>query len=180
MTSPTQSRRAIAAYMLVRAVIFTVLGLLLLLRPGETVRALAQLVGLVLLTLGSIDLVVSARSAAAPVVRRLILLRGVTTAGVGAVLVALTDASLTVVAILAGMQLVIGGGVSSLLGSWSRHEVRAWKGVVARGALTVVAGALVIGWPQKSIEIIAVILGIDWLLSGAVSTVVAVAAVSKR
>lgn len=160
--------------MLLRALAFTVLGLLLLLRPGDTVRTLTRLVGIVLLTLGSIDLVVGSLPVSTGAVRRLVLLRGAVTVVLGIALTTLTDASLTVVAILAGMQLVIGGGVSLLLGSWSRGDVAGWKGVVARGAITVLAGGLVIAWPQKTVEIVAIVLGIEWLISGAVSTAVAV------
>ena len=88
--------------------------------------------------------------------------------------------TITVVAILVGMQLAVGGGVSILLGVWTRDDVRAWRGIVFRGVITALAGAVVIAWPQKSVAAVAVILGVQWILSGFLSTAVAVVVGSRR
>lgn len=179
MTDRAISRRWIVVYLLVRALVFAVLGLLMLLRPGETVRALAQLLGLVLLVLGAVDFVLLVVGGSGRGIRRLLMLRGTVTVGLGALLTGLTDATITVVAIIAGMQLAVGGGVSVLLGTWGRAEAAAWRGVVVRGVATLAAGAAVIAWPQKSVTVVAVILGVQWLLSGAGSTAIAVAVGSR-
>lgn len=176
MERPHVPRRWLIAYLLVRAVVVTVIGLLLLLRPGDTVRTLAQALGWVLLVLGSVDVIAAATGGAPATVRWLVLGRGAVTIGIGAAVALLTDATITVVAILAGMQLVVGGGVSVLLGTIVREEGRpvVW-GVLARGVVTALVGAALIAWPEKSVVAVAVVLGIQWLVSGFVSTAVAVA-----
>lgn len=172
-------RRWLAGYLLVRAVVFTVLGLLLVIRPGETVRALARVTGGVLVLLGMIDLVAAATPGPGRAVRELVALRGVVTAGLGVVALLLTDATITVLAIVIGMQLVVGGGVSLLLGVWTRGEGRAWRGIAVRGAVAAAVGVGAIFWPDKSVVALGVVLGIQWLLSGIVSTTVAVTLASR-
>lgn len=173
-------RRWLIGYFLVRAVVFTVLGLLMLLQPGDTVRTLARLIGWVLLVLASVDVVAASFGGAGRAIRLLVLARGLLTAVLGVVLVLLTDATITVVAIVAGMQLAVGGGVSILLGVWSREELVAWGGVVLRGVITVLIGAALIAWPEKTVVVVAVMLGAQWMLSGFVSTAVAVAIGTRR
>lgn len=172
-------RRWLTGYLLVRAVVFTVLGLLLVIRPGETVRTLARFTGGVLVVLGAIDLVAAAVRGPGRSVRELVALRGLVTVGLGTVALLLTDATITVLAIVIGMQLVVGGGVSLLLGVWSRAETRAWRGMALRGALAAAVGVGAIFWPDKSVTALGIVLGVQWLLSGVVSTAVAVAIASR-
>lgn len=162
-------------YFLVRALVFTVLGLLMLFQPGQTVRTLARLTGWVLIVLGGVDVIAASVGRSTRSIRLLVLARGLVTAGLGVVLVFLTDATITVVAIVAGMQLAVGGGVSILLGVWSRESLVAWRGVVSRGVATVGIGAALIVWPDKTVAVVAIALGVQWMLSGFVSTGVAVA-----
>jgi uncharacterized membrane protein HdeD (DUF308 family) len=174
-----RTKRWLVLYLVIRAVIVTALGLLLVIRPDETLRTLARVVGAFMLVLGLLDLLgVPGRGLRSPV-GRLLLIRAAITAVIGATLLFLTDATFTVVAILIGIQLVASGGASALVGYWSRSELKGWQGMVARGFFAVMIGALAIGWPDLTVTGLAVIAGIQWIVSGAVLTSVAVAASSS-
>ena len=160
-------------YLLARALAATVLGILLLIRPDDTVRTLARVSGILLLVIGAIDLAASlVRIALAPI-RILVLARGALTVGAGIVLLALTDATVTVIAIVLGMQLVVGGGVSLLLSVRLRSRVAGWRVLAVRGLVTVGIGLVVLVLPDKAVATLAVLFGVQWILSGISSTTVA-------
>ena len=161
-------------YLLARALAATVLGILLLVRPDDTVRTLARLGGILLLVIGGVDLAASLVRAAFAPVRMLIFARGVLTLGAGGILLALTDATVTVIAIVLGMQLVVGGGVSMLLSVRLRAQVVDWRAIAVRGLIGAVVGIVALAWPDRSVATLSVLFGVQWLLSGVVSTGVAV------
>jgi uncharacterized membrane protein HdeD (DUF308 family) len=171
---PRVSRWWLTVYLLARALAATVLGILLLVRPDDTVVTLARITGILLLVIGGVDLTASLVRAAMAPIRVAVLLRGALTVGVGVVLLALTDATVTVVAIVLGMQLVVGGGVSMVLAYRLRSRVADWRAIALRGLLTLAVGTLALVWPSKSVATLAVLFGVQWILSGIVSTAVAV------
>jgi uncharacterized membrane protein HdeD (DUF308 family) len=170
----------LVGYLLVRAVAVTVVGILLLTRPSDTVLTLTRFVGWVLIALAVIDLVAAMTPGPERSTRRLILLRALLTGVVGTVMVLLSDVTVTAVAILVGMQLVVSGGVNVLVSLQMRSRVDAWVGVTARGALALIAGILALVWPRVTIVVIALILGMQWLIGGLVSAATAVAVASRR
>jgi uncharacterized membrane protein HdeD (DUF308 family) len=165
----------LAGYLLVRAVVITVLGLLMLLRPTDTVLTVVRFIGVVLLVLTALDLAAAAFPGPERRTRRLLLVRGLITGLIGALLVLLTDVTVTAVAIMVGMQMVVSGGVSLLVAVQLRRSIAAWVGLGARGGMALAAGVLALVWPRVTIVVIAVILGIHWLVGGLVSTATAVA-----
>jgi uncharacterized membrane protein HdeD (DUF308 family) len=169
----TAERRWLALYLLLRAVAITVLGILLLLRPNDTLRSLARIAGSLLVLIGSIDLVVPVARGAISSVRGLIVLRGALTVGVGAMLLGLTDATISVIVTLLGMQLVVGGGVSLLLAMRLKGRV-ASAGLVVRGTLALGTGIAALVWPAPTVATVVMLYGLQWILSGLVSSVVAV------
>lgn len=177
--APPRRRRGLrlwlTGYLLVRAVVITVLGLLMLLRPTDTVLNVVRFIGVVLLVLTVLDLAAAAFPGPDRRTRRLLLARGLITGLIGALLVLLTDVTVTAVAILVGMQMVVSGGVSLLVAVQLRRTIAAWVGLGARGAMALTAGVLALVWPRVTIVVIAVILGIHWLIGGLVSTATAVA-----
>jgi uncharacterized membrane protein HdeD (DUF308 family) len=170
----------LVAYLLVRAVAVVVLGLFLLLRPTDTVHTLARFVGAVLIVLAAIDLLAALSPGPDRQTRRLVLLRAILTAAIGGVMMMLTDVTVTAVAVLVGMQMVVSGGVTVLLSLQLRSRVDAWVGVTARGALALAAGILALVWPRVTVVVIAVILGGHWLVGGVVSGITAVAVARRR
>lgn len=173
-------RAWLIAYLLVRAAAVVVLGLFLLLRPTDTVQTLARFVGAVLIVLAAIDLLAALSPGPDRQTRRLVLLRAILTAAIGGVIVLLTDVTVTAVAVLVGMQMVVSGGVTVLLSLQLRSRVDAWVGVTARGALALAAGILALVWPRVTVVVIAVILGGHWLVGGVVSGLTAVAVARRR
>lgn len=161
------------AYLLLRAVVITTLGTLLLIRPHETVHRVAAFVGWVLIVLAVID-VLAAVYGPDGVTRRLLWVRAALTAIVGLVLALLTTVSVTAVAVLIAMYLVVTGGVSVILGLHLRSKVKAWIGMAVRGGLALVAGILALVWPRLTIVVVAVILGVYWVVGGLVSASTAV------
>ncbi|MEX2322668.1 MAG: DUF308 domain-containing protein [Acidimicrobiia bacterium] len=167
------TRMWLIAYLLLRAVVITTLGILLLIRPHETVHRVAAFVGWVLIVLAVID-VLAAAYGPDRVTRRLLWVRAAFTAIVGLVLALLTTVSVTAVAVLIAMYLVVTGGVSVILGIHLRSEIKAWIGMAVRGGLALVAGILALVWPRLTIVVVAVILGVHWLVGGLVSLSTAV------
>lgn len=172
-------RRWLAIYLGLRAVVITVLGILLLIRPDDTVRTLARVAGAVLLVLGTIDIGASLTRGALSSIRGLIVFRGALTVGVGGLLLAITDATVTVLALLLGMQLVVGGGVSLLVSVRLRRRVAAWQWVAVRGVLTLGVGVAALFWPGLTVASLAILVGVQWILGGIVSTAVAVAVAAR-
>jgi len=171
----TRRQRAwLVGYLLVRAVVVTAIGLLLVLRPTDTAHTIARLGGGLLLAIGVIDLVAPILRGSTRRLRLPLVARGLVAVGLGFAVLLLTDATITVVSILIGMQLVVGGGVGLMVSVRLRHRVQGWSGFAIRGAVSVVAGAIAIGWPGITVAALAALLGIDWLLSGALSTFTAV------
>lgn len=180
-TAPRRPLRVwLIGYLLVRAVAVTVLGLLLLLRPSDTVHTLARFVGAMLIALAVVDLVAAISPGPDRSTRRLILLRALVTVAIGTVMVLLTEVTVAAVAVLVGMQMVVSGGVSMLVSFQLRHRVGAWVGVTLRGALALTAGILALVWPRVTIVVVAVILGVNWLIGGLVSATTAVAVASRQ
>ena len=172
------TQRWLILYLLGRALAATVLGILLLVRPDDTVRTLAQISGILLLILGTIDMAASMVQVALSAVRLLVLSRGVLTFGAAVLLLALTDTTVTVIAIILGMQLVVSGGVSLLLSIRLRPRVAGWVAIALRGLVTLAIGVVALAWPERSVATLAVLFGVEWILSGLVSTTAAVRAAS--
>jgi uncharacterized membrane protein HdeD (DUF308 family) len=171
----TQRQRAwLVGYLLVRAIVVTAIGLLLVLRPTDTAHAIARIGGGLLLAIGVIDLVAPILKGSTGRLRLPLVARGLVTVALGFAVLLLTDATITVVSILIGTQLVVGGGVGLMVSVRLRHRVRGWPGFAIRGVVSVVAGAIAIGWPGITVTTLAALLGADWLLGGALATFTAV------
>jgi len=168
------ARRWLTAYLLARALAATVLGILLLVRPDDTVHTLARITGTLLAVIGVVDLAASLLRAALAPVRFIVLARGVVTLGAGILLLVVTDATVSVIAIVLGMQLVVGGGVSMVVSYRLRERVGGWPAIAVRGLVGAGIGVVALVWTDRSVATLAVLFGVQWLLSGMVSTAVAV------
>lgn len=90
----------------------------------------------------------------------------------GILLIAYTGPTLTVIALLVGIELLI-GGVFFIVGAFGRPSgQRAWG--VLGGALALIAGVIVIRHPSGSILVVAMAVGIYLILSGVLRLVAAV------
>jgi uncharacterized membrane protein HdeD (DUF308 family) len=169
-----RQRTWLVGYLLVRAVVVTVIGLLLVLRPTDTAHAVARIAGGLLLAIGVIDLVAPILRGSTRRLRFPLVIRGLVAIAIAFAVLLMTDATITVVSIILGIQLVVGGGVSLMVSVRLRDRVKGWVGFAIRGAVSVAAGAVAIGWPGITVTALAAVLGVQWLLSGVLSTVIAV------
>jgi uncharacterized membrane protein HdeD (DUF308 family) len=168
------TRSWLVGYLVARGAVGALLGAFLLLRPHDTVDALATLAGVILLAFGAIDILAAMLDTAGPKRRGLLAARGAVTLAVGFVAVVLTDVAVTTLAILLGMHLVLTGGVALLVGITLRDQVRHWWLTAVRSGVFVVAGLVTVLWPSISVSALALVYGLQWLLGGALSVATAV------
>lgn len=82
------------------------------------------------------------------------------------------SATLAVVAVLVGLELVIGGVLRLVLAIVGRgSEARVLRGIT--GLLGVLAGILVVAQPLRSVEVLVVVVGAFWILWGLAEAIVA-------
>ncbi len=106
------------------------------------------------------------------------LIVGLITLAGGIVLIAYTGPTLTVIALLVGIELLI-GGVFLIVGAFGRPAgSRAWG--VFGGALAVIAGVIVIRHPSGSVLVVALAVGIYLILAGVLRLVGAIEASTGR
>lgn len=92
---------------------------------------------------------------------------GVLNLVIGIAIVVWPSATLTVVAVLVGLQLLLAGVLQVFLGVLGPESGGRWM-VIFVGLLGVVAGLLVMREPLRIIELIVVVVGIFWVVSGVV------------
>jgi len=136
-----------------------VLGLVLILDLFAAVATLALLVafGLVVTGLGEIMTAGRYRSTLGVVAGAVLV--------VGGVLAAVwPDITLWVLAVVVGVDLII-SGVARIMGALSLR-VEGWGWLLFGGALSVVVGVLALAWPDATILVLGVLLGVRMLLFG--------------
>ena len=90
----------------------------------------------------------------------------------GIALLVWPEASVTVVAVLLGLELVVAGALRTVLAVVERgSEARLLRGVV--GVLGVLAGLLVISQPLRSVGVIVVVVAAFWVLWGLAEAIIA-------
>lgn len=82
----------------------------------------------------------------------------------GVALLVWPESTVLVVAVLVGLELVIGGLFRLLLALASHDEARAVRAVL--GLLGVLAGVLVVSQPLRSVELAVLVLGVFWVVWG--------------
>jgi uncharacterized membrane protein HdeD (DUF308 family) len=160
--------------LLVLGTAVTVLGLLLITNPFATAGALAVLAGVALMLSGISETIAAARAenTAATAFFGILLVLG------GVVVLLWPGVTLRVVALVVGAILIITGVVRAVLVRASRPPQAEAGGAVAGyalAALSVVLGVLALVWPGASIVVLAVIFGIQLIVSGVAEIALALA-----
>lgn len=167
-TTYRQNRRTEApsqlwSALLALGIAVTILGLLLITSPFSTAGALAVLAGaaLVVTGIGEIVSAVRTENAAGAV------FFGILLVAAGVVILVWPAATLQVVAVVVGAALIIAGMVRALL-VWNSRQLqqsRVGRGLLLAG-LSVVIGVMALVWPAATIAVLALLFGIQLVVTG--------------
>ncbi len=142
-------------------VISLVVGVILLFEPGNSLAALAVIVGIFLLIDGILELVAAFMRLTPN--RGMVAVFGVITAVVGVLLVRHPIEGVTAVALLIGIWLVA-VGVIRFVTALDEPEHRVWYAFV--GGLELVAGIAIVADPNIGYTTLAILVGIGFILNG--------------
>ncbi|SFL14924.1 HdeD family acid-resistance protein [Geodermatophilus ruber] len=137
-------------------------GIVLLFNPVAAARTLAFLIGLALVLAGCLEIAGSQASGRrwGPVLVGAILIVG------GLVAAFWPGITLWTLAVITGVSLLLHGVVRIALAVAARREVPTWGWLAFAGVLNVVVGIMALAWPQVTVLVLSVLLGIQVLLFG--------------
>lgn len=138
-----------------------VAGVVILLKPGDSLPTLAVIAGIFLLVDGILELVSSFMRGTSN--RGLVALFGVLTAVVGVLLIRHPIGGVAAIALLIGIWL-IAAGVIRFVTAFDEYEHRGWHAFA--GALELIAGIAIVANPSIGFATLAVLVGIAFILNG--------------
>jgi uncharacterized membrane protein HdeD (DUF308 family) len=146
-----------------------IVGLVLLFNPFAAVRTLALLLGLSLVIAGCLEVALgweSGRRASAVLLGAVLI--------VGGLLAAFwPEATVWTLAVLTGVSLLVHGVIRLGVAVIARAEIPGWGWLALAGAVNIVIGLLVLAWPEVTVLILSVILGLQVLAFGVLVLVAA-------
>ena len=144
-------------------------GIFLLLNPFAAVRTLALLVGLSLVIGGCLEIAAGWESGR----RALAILLG-TVLIVGGLLAAFwPEVTVWTLAVLTGVSLLVHGIARIVTAFAGKAEISGWGWLALAGAVNVVVGIIALTWPEATVTVLAVILGLQVLFFGVLVLVAA-------
>jgi uncharacterized membrane protein HdeD (DUF308 family) len=148
---------------LFEGIVWVVLGIIVTLHPSTSLNVICVLAGIIVLVGGVVRLV---RSFSAPEGHRaLTAIIGVFMVTVGVLLIRHLHFSRLLVAVLIGLVFIVQGTLELMVGlSGEAREGRAWP--IVMGLLSLAAGIVVIAVPENSLTVLAVLLGIWFIVLG--------------
>jgi uncharacterized membrane protein HdeD (DUF308 family) len=139
-----------------------VLGIVLLFHPVAAARSLALLIGLAFVVGGALEIAIGwdthVRAGA-------LVLGGILVVG-GILAVVWPGVTLFAVALVTGLSLIAHGAVRVGIAVMERRELPGWGWFALLGAVGVVVGVLAIAWPQATVLVLSVVLGLQITLLG--------------
>lgn len=139
-----------------------VVGIVLLFDPVAAARTLALLIGVSFAIGGLLEIAVGWESDG----RGLSIVMGGLLIIGGVVAVLWPGISLGILALVTGISLIVHGALRVGIAVMERHEVRSWGWLALAGAVNVVVGVVAIAWPQATVLVLALILGVQIALFG--------------
>lgn len=139
-----------------------VAGVIVLIKPGNSLKAIAIVVGIFVALDGVIALIGASRRSTEG--RGLMALMGVLGLVVGVLLIRHPMSSVTAIAVLCGIWLIALGGIRFVL-SFEEQEHRGWRMIIAM--IEVIAGIVIVSTPGIGITTLAILIGIALILNGA-------------
>jgi uncharacterized membrane protein HdeD (DUF308 family) len=150
-----------------------VVGILVLVWPGHTLVALAVLFGLQLVISGIFRLIAAvAMSDATGGARALMAILGLLGLVVGLWALRHIDMALSVLALFLGIYWVI-DGIVEIFAAIENPDLPGRGWVTVSGAFGIVAGVILLVWPEPTLVVMAVILGLFLLVFGAMQLLIA-------
>jgi uncharacterized membrane protein HdeD (DUF308 family) len=146
-----------------------IVGGVLLVNPFAAVRTLALLLGLSLVIAGCLEIALgwdSGRRASAMLLGAVLI--------VGGLLAAFwPEATVWTLAVLTGVSLLVHGLARVVVAFAARAEIPGWGWLALAGAVNIVVGILALAWPEATVLILSVMLGLQVLAFGALVLVAA-------
>jgi uncharacterized membrane protein HdeD (DUF308 family) len=152
-----------------------IVGVIVLIKPGNSLATIAVIVGIFILVDGLLALLASLRHATES--RGLAALVGVLSIVVGVLLIRHPIQGVVAVALLVGIWLLV-MGVVRLVQSFDAAEHRLWRMLVA--AIEIVAGIVIVSSPDIGVATLALLVGISLIVNGAALTTLGAALHSAR
>jgi uncharacterized membrane protein HdeD (DUF308 family) len=148
-------------------------GVLLLVWPDRSLLVVAIILGVYLLAFGILKTVDAiARPGLLTMERVIPATLGLLAAGAGTIVIARPQESVLAVALAAGIYMIV-AGLATGVAAIQDQESRVVNGLGA--LLNLAAGVIVVAWPDVTVTVIAVVLGISLVLRGAVELVASIA-----
>ena len=136
-------------------------GIIILLKPGDSLATLAVIAGIFLLLDGIIELAASIMGATQS--RGSLALLGALTAIVGVLLIRHPIEGVAAIALLIGIWL-IAVGVIRIIAAFDLYENRGWN--IFAGAVELLAGIVIVSDPNIGFATLALLVGIGFILNG--------------
>ena len=140
-------------------------GLVLLFWPDRTWTVIARVIGVLFVIIGfgqSVEAITTHRQGN---YWGMLLLRGVINLAVGLVLLFWPSATVTVVVWLVGLDLVITGILALIVGLRVPKDMGR-GGLLVQAGVTIVLGVLIMAWPDATLTVIGVLIGVMLILFG--------------
>ena len=138
-----------------------VAGVIILVKPGDSLATLAVIAGIFLLIDGILELAESFMSSTRN--RGMVALFGVITAIVGVLLIRHPVGGVTAVALLIGLWLIV-IGVIRFATAFDEYEQRGWYALA--GAVELIAGIVIVANPDIGFATLAILVGIGFIMNG--------------
>ena len=157
---------------LVHGLIALAAGILLLAWPDRTLAAVAIIVGIYLVLLGIVQVVGAlARPGLLAMERAIPATVGLLAVAAGTIAITRPSQSVLAVALAAGILLIV-AGLAAVVSAVRNPATRSADGV--RALIDLGAGILLVAWPDVSVTVVAVVLGIYLIARGLLELVAAV------
>jgi uncharacterized membrane protein HdeD (DUF308 family) len=168
MASAEQQLRAFARVWwlpLLVGVLSMLAGVIVLIKPGNSLKTIAVIVGIFIAFDGVIALVAALRRTTES--RGLTALVGVLGLVVGVMLIRHPVHGITAIALLVGIWLIAVGAIRLVLAFEEEH--RLWRAIVA--VVEIIAGLVIVSSPSIGLAALAILIGISLIANGASLTV---------
>lgn len=154
---------------LVMGLLSAVVGTWLIFSPRAAVATLAILLAIALFLNGLFELVTAGdrqKSWVGYLLGAMFLIAGI-------VVLLRPGKSLWFLAVVVGISVIVTGVVQLVIAFSEREEIRHWGLLAVLGAIGIVVGALAIAWPQITVWVLALLIGVRLLIFGIIQLVVA-------
>jgi uncharacterized membrane protein HdeD (DUF308 family) len=163
---------------LVHGLIALAAGILLLVWPGRTLLVVAVILGVYLVAVGILEMITALATPGLLAMERVFpAILGLLAVGAGTIVIVRPEGSVLAVALAAGIFLMVAGlaaGVSAIRSPETRGAD------ALRAVVNLAAGIVVVAWPDVTVTVIAIVLGIALTARGAIEIVASIVLARSR